>query len=337
MVQDIFICYSPEDVNIAENICNHFENNNFSCWFKKRDFGKNDTVFKISEEIRSSRILVLVYSKDAKNSNFVRTEVDIAFSSEVPIIIFSIDDSLIDSKLQFYLKDKPKIDAFPDAEQYLNQLVQDSQRFLISSNLIPGGNDAYICYADEDILTAEAICHSLEENGIKCWLKIRDLKSNETVEKIIDVIKKSKCFILVHSKDSDKSNYVKSEINFALSNNIVLLSFNIEDVEKSDMFLNAHWLDAYPNPQDSFKTLISEVGNIVGKPITDPKITKILDFKKEKIKQESINNSIETSKPISSQEFSKTYGIGKYLKIVLYTFVIIIVILIALYFIILLI
>lgn len=337
MVQDIFICYSLEDENIAEKICNHFENNNFSCWFKKRDFGKNDTVFKISEGVRSSRILVLVYSKDVKNSNFVTTEVDIAFSSDVPIIIFSVDDSPIDNKLQFYLKDKPKIDAYPNAEQYLNQLIQDSQRFLTSPNLVFRENEAYICYADEDILTAEAICHSLEANGIKCWLKIRDLKSNETVEKIADVIKKSKCFILVHSKDSDKSNYVKSETKLAFSNNIFLLSFNIDDVEKSDVFLNAHWLDAYPNPQDSFKTLISDVGNIVGKPITNPKITKTLDLKKEKIKQEGISNSIETSKETPPPEFSKTYGLGKYLKIALYILVSIIVIIAVLYFIILII
>ena len=329
---DIFICYSPEDENTASDICNLLEDNNYKCWFKKRDFTDGDSVIKITDAVRDSRGLLLIHSKDAKKSNFVVTEVDIAFSSEVPILVFRTDDSSIDGKLQFYLKDKPTIDAYPNTKEYYDELLNETNGYLGSGSGVSDSkssqNEAYICYVDEDVLTAEAAAHVLEDNGIKCWFKKRDLKAGESVQKISDTIKNSKCFVLIYSDSASKSYYVKTDTDLAISSNIPVLSFKIEDVEKLDELSDAHWLDAYPNPEENFKDLVIDTGNLLGKSIDDPKITK--KYKNLK-KTESKDNTVSTLDE-SSKEFTKNYGIGKHFKIIIAAVVIIAIIGVAAFF-----
>ena len=306
MKNDVFICCDAQDEKIAGDICNFLEKNNKKCWIKKRDLGDDDTVHTITEAIKSSKSFVLVYSENVSKSNVATTELDIAFASGIPIIAFCIDDSKIGEKQQFYLKEKPIIRAYPDVQ-----------------------NDTYICCCDEDELTGEAICHVLEENGIKCWLKKRDLKSNEGVEKITQIISETKSFVLVYSKDSVDSGYVKSETSFASSYDVPILSFKVDDVEKSDNLNDVHWLDAYPDSENSFKDLIVNVGNMVGKSIKNPKITEKLNLEKTDKKEPEIKYSKDVKNNVSPKGFSKSYGFGKRFKIVIAIIVIVAVVVLA--------
>lgn len=325
MENDVFICYDAQDEKIAGDICSFLEKNNKQCWIKKRDLDDDDTVYAITESIKSSKSFVLVYSENVSKSNVATTELDIAFASGIPIIAFCIDDSEIGEKQQFYLKEKPIIRAYPDVEDHFAQLDEDVSRlFEVSHVPSSSQNEAYICCCDEDELAGEAICHVLEENGIKCWLKKRDLKSNEGVEKITQIISESKSFVLVYSKDSAKSGYVKSEISFAHSNEVPILSFKVDDVEKSDDLNDAHWLDAYPDSENSFKDLIVDVGNMVGKPIENPNITEKLNLKKSDKKEPKINYSQDVKSNVSSKNrFTQSYGFSKRFKIVIAIIVII--------------
>ena len=278
-MNDVFICYSPEDENIASDICNFLENNNYKCWYKKRDYSQDDSIIKVTEAIRDSRSFLLIYSNDSKISNFVTTEIDIAFSSNIPIFVFNIDDSTFEGKIQFYLKDKPLINAYPNAQEHYDEILKDVNEILGENSngndiIESDENDAYICYSDEDVLTAEAITHVLEENGIRCWFKKRDLKVSETIEKVPESIKNSKSFVLIYSDSASKSNFVKTDTDLAISSNIPILSFKIDDIEKTEEISDSHWLDAYPNPEDNFKNLVINVSNIIGKPIDNPKVTK---------------------------------------------------------------
>lgn len=326
MSSDVFICYDQKDEKIAEEICSFLEKNNKNCWFKKRDYGEDDTVFTISEEIKSSKSFVLLYSKDAKESNYVTTELDIAFSSEIPIIAFKIDDGPIGEKQQFYLKDKPIIEAYPNPGDFYKELDSDVSKLTGSSaDISSSQNEAYICYSDEDELAAEAICHVLEENGIKSWFKKRDLSVKDGNEKIIETIKNSKSFILIHSKDALNSNYVNAEVNFALGENIPILSFQIDESDKLDNLEGAHWLDAYPNPEENFKQLVLDTANLIDKPIDNPKISNKYKIIKKEPKTESKKEPIKSKTQVdkSSKEFTKNYGLGKHFKKILVVVIII--------------
>jgi hypothetical protein len=38
-------------------------------------------------------------------------------------------------------------------------------------------HDVFISHSSKDKLTADAICHSLEQNGIRCWIAPRDVRA----------------------------------------------------------------------------------------------------------------------------------------------------------------
>lgn len=310
---EVYISYADEDEKIAGDICKLFEENGYSCWYKKRDYKENDSVSKISQAIRDSKRFVLVYSKSAEDSNFIRTEIDIGFADDLPIIIFNIDGTDISPQLQFYLENKPLIDAHPDTENHYEQLLKDTAQLVASSKSETDEYDAYICYAEEDGLTGDAICHVLESNNIKCWFKNRDFKVNDSLKKINETIKNSKSVVLIYSEDAKKSNFVKTELEIANSSGIPIISFKIDESTHDEFksLNDAHWLEAFPNPGKTFKDLVSEVSNIVGKNIDDPQISK--EYEDLKVDKKA-KPKVATKKEDISQDFEKDYGISKNFK-----------------------
>ena len=144
MVHEVYICYSSNDKMTADAICHVLEENKFKCWIKPRDLGVHHIAEEITQAIRASQIMVLVFSENAKNSNYVNTEVDIAFSANVPIVVFRIDSSVLDGGLEFFLENKHWLDAYPNPALEFRNLVVDVAKLLdrpisdpvISSNII---------------------------------------------------------------------------------------------------------------------------------------------------------------------------------------------------------
>lgn len=144
MVHEVYICYSSSDKMTADAICHVLEENKFKCWIKPRDLGVHHIAEEITQAIRASQLMVLVFSENAKNSNYVNTEVDIAFSSNVPIVVFRIDGSVLDGGLEFFLENKHWLDAYPNPALEFRNLVVDVAKLLdrpisdpvISTNII---------------------------------------------------------------------------------------------------------------------------------------------------------------------------------------------------------
>lgn len=127
MSHDIFISYSTMNNDVAEEICHVLEQNNLRCWIAPRNItsGKNYSQ-EIVEGIKSTKIVVLVFSKYSQASNFVKNEIDIAFSNEKPIISFKIDETMPEGDMEFYLKNKQWLDACPEPEKHYKRLIEDS-------------------------------------------------------------------------------------------------------------------------------------------------------------------------------------------------------------------
>ena len=125
------------------------------------------------------------------------------------------------------------------------------------------GHDIFISYSSKDKQTADAICHVLEENKLKCWIAPRNILAGRNyAEQIMAGIKQAKIVVLVFSKNSQESVFVNNEIDNAFSNNKPIISFKIDETlpeNKMGFFLkNKHWLDAYPNPEPVFETLVRD-------------------------------------------------------------------------------
>ena len=127
----------------------------------------------------------------------------------------------------------------------------------------------------------EAICNSLESNGIKCWYAPRDTVG-DYASSIVDAIYSCRVFVLVLNKESSYSEDVLNEINLAVdrmraSEDISILPFHISKDEisgKAKYYLGRmHWIDAIDPPMmDRIKELTNKVQTYLGKvpiPITN--------------------------------------------------------------------
>ena len=124
MAKKVYICYDENDQEIANKVCRELEKNRVSCWIKNRDAsGTEHEIDEMISAIKKSKVMVLIFSKHSKNSDFVKTDVDIAVSKDKPILVFNVDGSEIDGALEFYIKDQPFINAYPNPESQFDNMV----------------------------------------------------------------------------------------------------------------------------------------------------------------------------------------------------------------------
>lgn len=139
-------------------------------------------------------------------------------------------------------------------------------------------HDVFISYSTKDKVTADAICHILEENDMRCWIAPRNISSGQPyAEEILNAIKSTKIVVLVFSSNSQASQFVQKEINLSFSNSKPIISFVIDkSLPQGDLefYLKTnHWLDAYPEPEIVFSKLVKDASRLIG----DEKANPIID------------------------------------------------------------
>lgn len=127
------------------------------------------------------------------------------------------------------------------------------------------GHDVFISYSHEDKPVADAICSGLEVEGIKCWIAPRDVLPGAIFQDaIIDAIDGSSIMVVVYSSKSNSSPHVVRELTRAVSKDVIIIPFRIEDVPLSKtmeyLISVPHWLDALTPPLDAhIKELVKVV------------------------------------------------------------------------------
>ena len=124
MSHDVYICYDDADKKYADALFDVFKSNNISSWVKSREMSSGDSVDKITHAIEDSKCFILLLSNNSKATNYVITETDIAFSRNIPIIAFIIEDLKLDRNLEFILENQEKIPSFPNTKRQLETLVK---------------------------------------------------------------------------------------------------------------------------------------------------------------------------------------------------------------------
>ena len=130
MSHDVYICYDEKDKDVSNAIYQLFEENNIKTWIKSRDMSSSDSVDKITNAIEESKCFVLIYSKNSKDTNYIITETDIAFSRNIPILVFNVDGSKIGRNLEFILETQPMLYSFPNPKKQLENLVKKTSKII---------------------------------------------------------------------------------------------------------------------------------------------------------------------------------------------------------------
>ncbi len=117
-------------------------------------------------------------------------------------------------------------------------------------------HDVFISHSSLDKTTADAVCATLESNGVRCWIAPRDVTPGmEWGECIIDAIEECRIMVLVFTTNANESSQIRREIERAVNHSVAILPFRIEDIlpgKALEYFIgNVHWLDALTTPMEA--------------------------------------------------------------------------------------
>lgn len=131
-------------------------------------------------------------------------------------------------------------------------------------------SDVFISYSSADKAIADAVCHSLEEASISCWIAPRDVVPGEAyARQIVHAIKESSVVVLIFSKNANKSEHVGNEIDCAFTGNKPIIPFAVEKTDLSEdlsyYLKRKHWLVAYPDYREMTASLVESILRLLGK------------------------------------------------------------------------
>jgi formylglycine-generating enzyme len=120
----IFISYSSKDQKTAEAICTAIENRGFACWISSRDIGPGENFqTQIVRAIRHAKIMVLVFSAHANNSEEIKKELVLAGQSRLVVIPVRVEDVTPDEAFAYEFATRQWIDVFGDWEHAIQRVV----------------------------------------------------------------------------------------------------------------------------------------------------------------------------------------------------------------------
>jgi hypothetical protein len=130
MAHDVFICYSSMDKPAADAACAALEARAIRCWIAPRDIQPSQNwAAAIAQAIRGARIVLVVFSREANESEQVRREVELAASSAKQILVLRVEDSLPDGALT--ITTPHWLDAVtPPFEAHLQKLADECVNLL---------------------------------------------------------------------------------------------------------------------------------------------------------------------------------------------------------------
>lgn len=124
---DVFISYSTKNSDVANKVCYVLEQNNLKCWIAPRNIASGKVyIDEIASAIKSTKIVVLIYSTYSQQSKYVNNEVNMAFSNNKPILSFNIDNSMPSEDMEYYLKVSQWLTAYPNPEDEFETLIIDA-------------------------------------------------------------------------------------------------------------------------------------------------------------------------------------------------------------------
>ncbi|MCZ4304647.1 LCCL domain-containing protein [Zoogloeaceae bacterium G21618-S1] len=108
-----FISHASEDASRALEVCAALEAHGVPCWIAPRDVTPgNDYASEILDGIAGSRVFVLLLSRDANDSGFVRREVERAVSKGKPIFPVRLENVTPSKALELFISSAHWIDAW---------------------------------------------------------------------------------------------------------------------------------------------------------------------------------------------------------------------------------
>jgi hypothetical protein len=126
MSHDVFLSYSRKDQRVAEAVRAALERRRLRVWIDKSISGGTDWAGAIVGALNTSRVMVLIFSRNANASPNVRREVERAVSKGLTLIPFRIENVEPSDAFELFLSLPQWIDAYAGPpEKHLDRLCAE--------------------------------------------------------------------------------------------------------------------------------------------------------------------------------------------------------------------
>ena len=124
-------------------------------------------------------------------------------------------------------------------------------------------HDVFISYSSIDRSAADAICATLEQRGITCWIAPRNITPGaDWSAAIIDAINESSLMVLVMSSHANASRQIHREVERAITKGVTVLPYRVQNVDPDqalEYYIGSlQYLDAYSGPQATHLEMLGD-------------------------------------------------------------------------------
>ena len=115
METTVFISFASNDRAVAMSICEALEHRGIGCWISCRNIrpGENFQT-AIVRAIRSTKVMVLVFSTNSNNSDEIKKEIVLAGQSRLAVIPVRVEDVAPNEAFTYEFATRQWIDLFVD-------------------------------------------------------------------------------------------------------------------------------------------------------------------------------------------------------------------------------
>ncbi len=146
MSAPIFISYSSKDQQIAETIYQALEARGLDCWIASRDVRAGENFQEaIVRALRSAKVMLLVFTSNANNSDEIKKELVLAGRHRVTVVPVRVEDVVPNDAFTYELATRQWIDLFKDWERQIELLASRLGQILQTANSHEAGGAAAAC------------------------------------------------------------------------------------------------------------------------------------------------------------------------------------------------
>lgn len=127
----------------------------------------------------------------------------------------------------------------------------------------------FVSYATTDRKQALAVCTSIENRGVPCWIATRDVAPGANYqEAIVGAIRNARALLLIFSPAANNSDEIKKELSLASRYQVPIIALRIADVEPSDAFAyelsTRQWIDAFTGLDRALEAVVGRIAQLSG-------------------------------------------------------------------------
>lgn len=142
----VFISHSSIDGSIAEKICKALESRGYPCWISGRDVKPGQNFQEsIVRAIRSAKVMLLVFTSNANNSNEIKKELVLASRHHLTVIPVRVENVVPNDALAYELATRQWVDLFKDWGSETERLVSQIKSVVAAA---PAIQDASLANAE---------------------------------------------------------------------------------------------------------------------------------------------------------------------------------------------